>query len=68
MLYLLQPPPTADGIGSEHDDCTIIGALSDKVLRLQSLLRRVLDWRALDGDGITDPLRQEIADALDRKG
>ena len=35
------------------------------VLRLRALLQRVLDWRGLDGDGITDPLRLEIADALD---
>ena len=30
----------------------------------RDLLKRVLDWRALDGDGISDPLRQEIIDTL----
>ena len=30
----------------------------------ETLLRRVLDWRGLDGDGITDPLRAEIMAAL----
>ncbi len=31
------------------------------------LLRRALDWRSMDGDGITDPLRQEIRKALGRE-
>ena len=29
-----------------------------------ALLRRVLEWRALDGDGISDPVRKEIIEYL----
>jgi hypothetical protein len=29
------------------------------------LLRAVLEWRGLDGDGISDPLRTQIVDGLE---
>ena len=32
--------------------------------RLRALLRAVLGWRALDGDGISDPLRGELVAAV----
>jgi hypothetical protein len=32
-----------------------------------NLLKKVLDWRGLDGDGISDPLRSEIVIALSAK-
>jgi hypothetical protein len=30
----------------------------------RALLQKVLDWRGLDGDEITDPLRSEIMEAV----
>jgi hypothetical protein len=40
--------------------------LGSEIVRFQILLERVLAWRGLDGDGITDPLRGEIIRALGR--
>ena len=39
------------------------GYLVDR-MALTGLLRRVLAWRGLDGDGIDEPLRTEIEEAL----
>jgi len=35
-----------------------------EILAYRGLLRLVLDWRGLDGDGITDPLRTQIRATL----
>lgn len=32
--------------------------------RLREAVRTALDWRGLDGDGISDPARQQLIDAL----
>lgn len=37
-----------------------------EIVRLVTLLERVLGWRGLDGDGITDPLRGDILRELGR--
>jgi hypothetical protein len=31
---------------------------------LAAALRKVIDWRGLDGDGISDPLRADVAELL----
>jgi chromosome segregation ATPase len=38
----------------------------DKMDALVAALRKVLDWRGLDGDGISDPLRADVAELLRR--
>ena len=38
--------------------------LSSKITELRMVLKAVDEWRGLDGDGITDPLRQHIKNVL----
>jgi hypothetical protein len=35
-----------------------------EIMAYRELLRLVLGWRGLDGDGITDPLREQIRATL----
>ncbi len=39
----------------------------NKCMESRPLLRRILEWRNMDGDGITDPLRGEIMRAVGRE-
>ena len=52
-------------LGDEIDDLHFEEQQSeDEIHNLTTLLRRVLAWRGLDGDGIDEPLRTEIEEAL----
>ena len=40
--------------------CTCVGHLRRRIEKLEATLRKVADWVALDGDGISDPLLTEV--------
>jgi len=40
--------------------------LENKVKKLEKGIEKVLKWRGLDGDGISDPLRKELYELVGR--